>query len=306
MFRSAREETIASPTHSPPWGAIGYVVFKRTYARRLEFPDTGGAASASGAGANMAMAHSPETEEWSDTLRRVVRGARDIGCGFSPDEEREFFGLMYNLKCSVGGRFLWQLNTPTVKRLGMLSLQNCAFTIVDDPLKPFTWTMDALCLGAGVGFNIQRQYVYKLPPVHEATITRLDTKDADFIVPDTREGWVKLIGKVLKAHYYKTGGFTYSVQLLRGAGAPIKGFGGTASGPEVLCSGVSKISDILNTVARTKHGVIQPIDCLDVMNLLGMIVRQFRLLLQLSQGDTEGINPYVIGKMRPQVRTATL
>ncbi|HPC26741.1 MAG TPA: hypothetical protein PK410_04360, partial [Paludibacteraceae bacterium] len=68
-------------------------------------------------------------------------------------------------------------------------------------------------------------------------IERKDTNDADFVVPDSREGWVKLLGKVLKAHFYSGEGFTYSTVCVRGKGAPIKGFGGTASGPEELCWG---------------------------------------------------------------------
>ena len=38
------------------------------------------------------------------------------------------------LKCSVAGRFLWQLGTETVSKLGIMSLQNCAFVKIDDPI----------------------------------------------------------------------------------------------------------------------------------------------------------------------------
>ena len=50
-------------------------------------------------------------------------------------------------------------------------------------------------LGTGVGFSIEKKYVDKLPPIIDADIkiTRIDTKDADFIVPDSREGWVSLL-----------------------------------------------------------------------------------------------------------------
>ncbi len=44
----------------------------------------------------------------------------------------------------------------------------------------------------------------KLPPLKskQIKIERRDSADADFIVPDTREGWVKLLGKVLKSHFF--------------------------------------------------------------------------------------------------------
>lgn len=147
--------------------------------------------------------------------------------------------------------------------------RNCAFSVIDDPVRPFTWAMDMLMLGCGVGYRLLPEDISKLPPVKYALVTRKDTKDADFIVPDSREGWVKLLGKVLKAHFYSGQNFTYSCTLLRSKGAPIKSFGGLASGPEVLCDGLEKISGILNKRAGQR---LRSVDALDIMNIIGMIV----------------------------------
>jgi hypothetical protein len=147
--------------------------------------------------------------------------------------------------------------------------KNCAFSVIDDPVRPFTWAMDMLMLGCGVGYRLLPEDVAKLPPVKYALVTRKDTKDAEFIVPDSREGWVKLLGKVLKAHFYSGQSFTYSCTLLRSKGAPIKSFGGLASGPEVLCDGLEKISGILNKRAGQR---LRSVDALDIMNIIGMIV----------------------------------
>lgn len=110
------------------------------------------------------------------------------------------------------------------------------------------------------------------------------TNDADYIVPDSREGWVKFLGRVLKAHFYSGESFTYSCVLLRSRGAPIKGFGGLASGPEFLCDGIKKISDVLNKKSGQK---ITPVDALDIMNIIGMIVvsGNVRRSAQLALGD---------------------
>lgn len=126
-------------------------------------------------------------------------------------------------------------------------------------------------LGCGVGFNIQKEYVYKLPKVKrkKVKIVRQDDAGADYIVPDTREGWVKLLGKVLKSYFYPGEGFTYSTQLIRGRGATISGFGGVASGPEVLVEGLGYIMGVLDN-RRGKQ--LRPIDCLDLMDIIGMIV----------------------------------
>jgi len=252
-----------------PFGPIGYITFKRSYSRRFEEdnPDS-------------------DTEEFYDTVDRVINSCRtQLNVGFTKHEEIEFSEILLNLKGTVAGRFLWQLGTKTVDKLGLFSLQNCAFTVVNHPITPFTWTMDALMLGSGVGYNIQKKHVYELPKLKgKIKIERIDDSNADFIVPDTREGWVKLLGKVLKAHFYSGKGFTYSAELVRSKGAPIRGFGGIASGPEELCWGMHEIHKILNSRADDK---LRPIDCLDIMNIIGHIVvsGNVRRSAQIAIGD---------------------
>jgi len=135
--------------------------------------------------------------------------------------------------------------------------------------------MDMLALGVGVGFNIQRKHVNKLPQVLDwfEEPTRFDDGGADYIVPDSREGWVKLLGKTLKAAFLsdseEKGTFTYSTQVIRGKGEPIKGFGGTASGPNDLCKGIKQISGILS---KRRGKFLRPIDCLDIMCTIAQII----------------------------------
>ena len=259
---------------STPWSTVGYLVAKRTYARRLNENDP----------------NSP-TEEWQDVVDRVIRGASEqIGCSFSAEESERLRSHMLALRGTVAGRFLWQLNTTTVGRLGLASLQNCACVCVDEPIRPFTWAMDMLMLGCGVGFNIQREYVYKLPKVREEFVgaIRQDSASADFIVPDTREGWIKLLEYTLRAAFDRgaKAKFTYSTQLVRGAGAPIKGFGGTASGPEILCEGIGNINKV---IAQRVGKQLRPIDCLDIMNIVGSIVvaGNVRRSAQIAIGDMD-------------------
>lgn len=256
-----------------PWGEIGYITFKRTYARRLKEDDIGS-----------------KTEEfWQVVQRELDASDKQLKVGFTEKEKEEYAKLRLGLKFSVAGRFMWQLGTKTVDKIGLNSLQNCAGIVVDSPIEPFTWTAHLLMVGSGVGYNIQREYVYQLPKLKKKIkIERLDNASADYVVPDTREGWVKLLGKVLKAHFYNGEGFTYSTQLIRGKGAPIKGFGGTASGPEDLCWGINEIHKILNSRANQK---LKPIDCLDIMNIIGAIVvaGNVRRSAQIAIGDYDDL-----------------
>ena len=256
-----------------PWGPLGYVTYKRTYARRL----------------NENNANS-KTEEFENTVDRIVKASdKQLKVGFSSEEEKRLKEILLGLKGSVAGRFMWQLGTKTIDRLGLMSLQNCAFTVFNEPIRPFTWAMDALMLGSGVGYNIQREYVYELPKLkRKVRIVRKDTNDADFIVPDSREGWVKLLRKTLESHFITGEGFTYSTICVRGKGTPIKGFGGVASGPEELCWGIREISKLLNSRAGKKA---RPIDCLDIMNIIGYIVvaGNVRRSAQIAIGDYDDI-----------------
>jgi ribonucleotide reductase alpha subunit len=250
---------------STPWGPVGYVTYKRTYSR----PTKNG-----------------KTEEWQDTVDRVVKACREqLNVGFIPSEEAAVRHMMMNLKGTVAGRFLWQLGTKTVDRLGLPSLQNCAFVVVDAPIRPFTWTFEMLMLGSGVGFNIQREHVYQIPKVlKKVKIERKDVNDADFIVPDSREGWVELLQRVLEASFVTGKGFSFATHLIRSKGSPIKGFGGVASGPEDLVWGMLQINEVLNSRAGKR---LRPIDCLDMMNIIGRIVvaGNVRRSAQIALGD---------------------
>jgi len=235
------------------FNTIGLFTFLRTYSRRHKENDP-----------------NSTIESWEECLNRIVNACNNqLNLNLSRKEQKELFQLLFDLKCSVAGRFMWQLGTTSVEKLGLPSLQNCCFVVVDEPVRPFTWAMDFLMLGAGVGYRILPTDVEKLPKIKKVVITRKDTHDADFIVPDSREGWVKLLGKVLKAYFLSGKDFTYSCILLRSKGAPIKGFGGLASGPETLCEGISKICSVLDK--RDNQNLI-PVDCLDIMNIIGMIV----------------------------------
>jgi len=252
-----------------PFSTVGYLTYKRTYSRVIE--------------------EKGRTEEFDETIDRVMTGAQNqLGVGYSPEEFARFRDYQLGLKVSVAGRFLWQLNTSTVGKLGLPSLQNCAFVTIDEPVRPFTWAFEMLMLGSGVGFNIQRENVKKLPMVSLSfkPPTRQDDASADYIVPDTREGWMRLLGKTLKAAMQSTNNttFSYSTQLIRGYGAKIKGFGGTASGPEILVTGIDQIATVLK---KRRGSFLRPIDCLDIMNIIGSIVvaGNVRRSAQIAIGD---------------------
>lgn len=240
---------------TPPWGFgnLGYVVYKRTYARPILDENDNIVA----------------TEEWWQTLQRVINGAQAIGAGYTRAEAERLFDHMFNLKGSLAGRMLWQLGTPNNERLGGDSLVNCWMCDVAK-VEDFGWIFERLMLGGGVGFSVDEPA--RLGVVRQGSVENVEESDADFIVPDKREGWAELLVRAIRTYL---GGqddpqaMTYSTQLVRPAGAPIKTFGGTASGPGILHEGIEKITMVLDgAIDRT----LESVEVLDIVNIIGQIV----------------------------------
>ncbi len=250
---------------SPPWGSIGYITYKRTYSRKIE----------------------DRTEEWFETIERVCNALFRLD-NFKMFEMERLYDFLFNLKGMVSGRALWQLGTLTVDKIGGDSLQSCWHVKVND-LESFCFTFNQLMLGGGVGFNIQSKYVYEMPIVcNNAKIKRVDTPDCDFIVPDNREGWVELLRRILQTFYQKDKSFYYSTQMIRPAGKSISAFGGTASGSESLVKGLDQIIKIIKSRYLAK---LRPLDCLDIMNIIGQIVvaGNVRRSSEIALGDVHDI-----------------
>ena len=105
---------------------------------------------------------------------------------------------------------------------------NCSYIAVDT-LRAFDELLYVLMNGTGVGFSVERQYVTKLQVINE------DFYDTDtvIIVSDSKLGWAKALRELI---YMLIAGQIpkWNLSRVRPAGAPLKTFGGRASGPEPL------------------------------------------------------------------------
>jgi len=243
----------------PPFGfgGLGELVYMRTYSRIKE---------------------NESNERWHETIRRVVEGTYNMqkrwvelnGLGWNPQKAQrsaqEMYERMWSMKFLPPGRGLWAMGSPiTEERECFAALNNCGFVstreIATDFTKPFCFLMDASMLGVGVGFDTLGARL--------VTLRQPKTSTEEFIIPDSREGWVESVQRLLNS--YAKGGHTqiFDYSLIRPAGAPIKGFGGVASGPEPLEKLHERIREILDTyVSRqvTKRCIT------DIMNMIGCCV----------------------------------
>ena len=169
--------------------------------------------------------------------------------------------------------------------MGSAALNNCGFTSTKDVSielgNSFAWAMDMLMLGVGVGFDTcgAGQVIIKVP-----------TKDPIlFTIPDSREGWVESLRLLMNS--YQNGGniviFDYS--KIRPRGEIIRGFGGTASGPEPLESLHNSIRSILGDLDGES---ITSVAIVDLMNFIGkcVVAGNVRRSAELAIGDINDID----------------
>jgi adenosylcobalamin-dependent ribonucleoside-triphosphate reductase len=182
---------------------------------------------------------------------------------------QEAFQRMFELKWTPPGRGLWAFGTPmTMEKRNSAALQNCAMVSTrdidrNDPGALFAWTMDALMLGIGVGFDTvgseKAMSIYS--PTEPASI---------YEIPDTREGWVEsvrlLINSFLRANQPIQ---EFNYDLIRPLGAPIKGFGGVASGPAPLIDLHTRIRKVIGSRAGE---LLDARAIVDIVNLIGTCV----------------------------------
>jgi ribonucleoside-triphosphate reductase len=209
-----------------------------------------------------------ELETWPETVRRVVAGnvalvePRYIEEG----EAERLVELIESWKVMPAGRHLKSSGVNN------FALNNCwAAGWYEDPAEHFTFTLLRLAEGGGVGANYSNHYLSELPAVVSPVKVHIvcDPSHQDFEelaeaglisteyshtwagaygVEDSREGWAEALGDLIRtAHDPKTRhqDRVYDVSRVRFKGAPLRSFGGTASGPAPFAEMMVNVGEIL-------------------------------------------------------------
>jgi adenosylcobalamin-dependent ribonucleoside-triphosphate reductase len=274
----------------PPFGftdagnnSLGEITFIRTYSRIKE---------------------DGTKERWHEVCKRVIEGMYSVQKNHAKENRlpwndnkaqksaQEAYERMFNLKWTPPGRGMWTFGTPmTMEKKNSAALQNCAMVSTrdidrNDPGALFAWVMDALMLGIGVGFDTvgaEKEYPIYAPTEPVST----------YQIPDTREGWVESVRFLLNSFLRPNQNiqeFDYSI--IRPLGAPIKGFGGVASGPQPLIDLHTRIRKVIGGRAGEK---LDSRAITDIINLIGTCVvsgnvRRSATLALGAPGDQDFIN----------------
>ena len=256
----------------PDWGPLGYITYKRTYARLIESEN--------------------RKEEFWETVKRVVEGCYSIqkehcvklslpwSDSKAQRSAQKMFEKIWNFKFCPPGRGMWMMGTEFIARHGSMALNNCGFASTEDIdlkyTKAFEFVMDALMLGVGVGFDTKG--------TGKIVIKKPQEGSYEYQIPDSREGWVEALRLMLEAFFLGNQVPNIDFSLIRPKGTPIRGFGGIASGPGPLIEMLKDIKALLN---ERIGKAISSVDIVDIMNYIGRCVvsGNVRRSAEIALGD---------------------
>jgi ribonucleoside-diphosphate reductase alpha chain/ribonucleoside-triphosphate reductase len=272
--RIISDEYVSKFKHAPsPMNQLGNFVYYRTYSRWVH--------------------EEMRREYWWESVRRAV----EYNCSLVPtskEEAEQLYANIYNLKQFLSGRTFWVGSTDVSKYYPMSNF-NCSFQVIDS-FAAFRDIFYLLMVGSGVGVRVLISDVAKLPAVrtdieiiHESYTPisrslRQDSTSLEFShndtvkvnIGDSKEGWVQAMDYFLKAlystEYRKINTIILNYDNVRSKGEKLRTFGGTASGHQSMKNMFMKIHKIIEKAgsrSTTNRVKLQPIDCLDIANIIG-------------------------------------
>ena len=170
-------------------------------------------------------------ETWSETVSRYFDFFdEDLmdkhNFKLSSKDRNELEEAVLDLKVMPSMRCLMTAG-PALKKENIAGY-NCSYLAIDR-VAAFDELLYILMNGTGVGFSVERQFVTKLPIVAE----NFNDTETTITVADSKIGWAKAL-KELFALLYQGQVPQWDMSKVRPAGAPLKTFGGRASGPGPL------------------------------------------------------------------------
>jgi len=140
---------------------------------------------------------------------------------------------------------------------------NCSYVAVNR-IQAFDEILYILMNGTGVGFSVERQFVSELPLVAE----EFHETDTVIVVADSKLGWAKaykeLVGLLYIGQIPK-----WDLSKIRPAGAPLKTFGGRASGPAPL---ENLFNFTVNVMRGSKGRRLSSLECHDIVCKIAEVV----------------------------------
>jgi ribonucleoside-diphosphate reductase alpha chain len=170
-------------------------------------------------------------ENWDETVARYFNFFDEhikevTGYSVTKEERKELEQAVLNLEIMPSMRCLMTAG-EALKRENVAGY-NCSYVAVDSS-RSFDEILYILMNGTGVGFSVESKFVDQLPVVSDS----FHDTETTILVADSKLGWAKALKELI--HLLYAGQVPrWDVSKVRPAGAPLKTFGGRASGPGPL------------------------------------------------------------------------
>jgi len=242
-------------------------------------------------------------ESFLDTLVRVVEGCYEIQRKHctrihipwdyhkAQRSAQEMFQRMWDMKFLPPGRGLWMMGTEFMWTRGCAALNNCGFVstrdISSDPAEPFCFLMDMSMLGVGVGFDTKGAGKLKIKSPADKILAHL--------IDDSREGWTESLKILIESYtdHNESGWIDFDYSEIRPEGTLIKGFGGHASGPDIL----EELHNLTRALLDKRiGGTLSSVDIVDIMNYIGrcIVAGNVRRTAEIAFGEYDDHKYYVM------------
>lgn len=224
-------------------------------------------------------------ETWEETVDRYIdqirRQTDKLGSGLEADELRE---AILNLDILPSMRALMTAGKALDR--DNVAGYNCAYVAINRQ-HVFDEILYILCCGTGVGYSVERQFIKQLPEIPD----EIFSTDTIIKVRDSKIGWASAYRELISLLY--AGKIpSWDTSKVRQEGAPLKTFGGRASGPGPLEELFRYTVEIFRQAVGRKltseecHGIVCKIG--DIVVVGG--VRRSALLSLFNPSDERMLN----------------
>ncbi len=205
-------------------------------------------------------------ENWDETVARYFNFFDEhvknvTGYSVTPEERKDLEQAVLNLDIMPSMRCMMTAG-EALKRENVAGY-NCSYVAVDSP-RSFDEILYILMNGTGVGFSVESKFVDQLPVIAD----ELYSTETTILVADSKLGWAKAMKELI--HLLYAGQVpNWDLSKVRPAGAPLKTFGGRASGPAPL-------DDLFNfsvaTFRKAAGRRLTTLECHDIVCKIAEIV----------------------------------
>lgn len=311
------------------FGVLSDVVYRRTYSRTSYRKTEGG------------LPEECVKELFYETIERVINGTftmmnerlSEVGTCLPEDKDKfakSMYDKIFNFKFSPPGRGFWAHGTDLVLKKKLYpALNNCAFVSTENIEKegatPFLFAEDQLMLGLGVGFDTRgagkiqikaptmnsdeildkerliEQLSLSEKTIYEREYIRNNTGYSQFLIPDTREGWVQATGRLINSYFRGEQAVVFDYSQIRKNGEPLKTFGGVSAGPAPLMEVHSELRRLLDADVGTYITVTRIVDIFNLIAravIAGNIRRSSQIALSELTDEFTNLKNYEVNPER--------